>query len=518
MYTAAILLLFLTHEFPEPSSAEESASSSSWTAAELETAGDDYMPQSLDAALTSLSSSGDMGIARRALPHEDVIPRAGEYKDITLRDIVSRRNFRPSGNQSMVSGDRTFFLIEEEKLWTKAWSYCRNHYTNLASVRNAEEASAVSQLASGPGWIGLYTDGISGWAWTNGDPFGFSKWGLWHPYHLNSSLPLCVAVFDAEWHETDCDFPFPFICYQDLKPSSRPPAIPSGNLGSSAKTEMPYGLRNYSDLLTDLNIDLLQDSNQQTFASLDLDLLLLVDEETQISMLTARNPTGDFPPPRLPTESIPETNSKDYIFVKSEKTWNDAQNYCRAEHTDLASIASLEENAQVAKVLQSDSPAWIGLFNRHQSERSWAWSNGNEFSFSYWDQFYPMDFTAMSVCVIVVSGQWKDTPCDFKFPFVCYAGKGVRYPIPPLHPSAGPELGRWIQGWVSPSEGEEPLGQILGQHGGSHVSTTSWVRPNLFNIRATHDELQAFESYKIQPNITHILIQKYVYIIIFIHV
>ncbi|XP_069775521.1 aggrecan core protein-like isoform X10 [Narcine bancroftii] len=322
MYTAAILLLFLTHEFPEPSSAEESASSSSWTAAELETAGDDYMPQSLDAALTSLSSSGD----------------------------------------------------------------------------------------------------------------------------------------------------------------------------------------------------LLQDSNQQTFASLDLDLLLLVDEETQISMLTARNPTGDFPPPRLPTESIPETNSKDYIFVKSEKTWNDAQNYCRAEHTDLASIASLEENAQVAKVLQSDSPAWIGLFNRHQSERSWAWSNGNEFSFSYWDQFYPMDFTAMSVCVIVVSGQWKDTPCDFKFPFVCYAGKGVRYPIPPLHPSAGPELGRWIQGWVSPSEGEEPLGQILGQHGGSHVSTTSWVRPNLFNIRATHDELQAFESYKIQPNITHILIQKYVYIIIFIHV
>ncbi|XP_069775517.1 uncharacterized protein [Narcine bancroftii] len=362
MYTAAILLLFLTHEFPEPSSAEESASSSSWTAAELETAGDDYMPQSLDAALTSLSSSGD------------------------------------------------------------------------------------------------------------------------------------------------------------LKPSSRPPAIPSGNLGSSAKTEMPYGLRNYSDLLTDLNIDLLQDSNQQTFASLDLDLLLLVDEETQISMLTARNPTGDFPPPRLPTESIPETNSKDYIFVKSEKTWNDAQNYCRAEHTDLASIASLEENAQVAKVLQSDSPAWIGLFNRHQSERSWAWSNGNEFSFSYWDQFYPMDFTAMSVCVIVVSGQWKDTPCDFKFPFVCYAGKGVRYPIPPLHPSAGPELGRWIQGWVSPSEGEEPLGQILGQHGGSHVSTTSWVRPNLFNIRATHDELQAFESYKIQPNITHILIQKYVYIIIFIHV
>ncbi|XP_032872176.1 lithostathine-1-alpha-like isoform X2 [Amblyraja radiata] len=131
-------------------------------------------------------------------------------------------------------------------------------------------------------------------------------------------------------------------------------------------------------------------------------------------MLSARNP---FAGP-MPAASY----TKDNVFIRAEKTWIEAQNFCRVEHSDLVSIQSLEENALVAQVLQSDMPAWIGLFNRHQSEYSWMWANGDEFIYSNWDNFYPMDYATMSVCVIMLNGRWKDVPCDFKFSFVCYRG------------------------------------------------------------------------------------------------
>ncbi|XP_051899494.1 macrophage mannose receptor 1-like [Pristis pectinata] len=394
-------------------------------------------------------------------------------------------------NQTITSRDRTYFLIEEEKTWNKAWSYCRNHYTNLASVRSAEEASLISVLVHGPQWIGLYTDGMSGWMWTNGDHFSYSKWGLWHPFNFNNSLPMCVAVFDGEWHEADCDFPFAFICYRD---SASRRLYHKVNMERTWPDARDYCRAHYTDLLSIRNeqennstralfselkqgwcglyndrqradswewadsspvtyvhwkpgqphrysllspvcvyveegqwidapcrfllpficyTDLLQGPKQQVFAPFDFELLSSVDEQSQISMLSARNPFAG---------SIPVSDTKDYIFVKHEKMWIEAQNHCRAEYSDLVSIQSLEENALVAQVLQSDSPAWIGLFNRHQSEYSWMWANGDEFNFSNWDHFYPMDFTTMSVCVIMLNGRWKDVPCDFKFPFVCYVG------------------------------------------------------------------------------------------------
>eukprot|EP00061_Rhincodon_typus_P008768 g31675.t1 len=110
--------------------------------------------------------------------------------------------------------DRIYFLIEDEKTWTKAWNHCRSQYTNLVSVRNAEDARIIASLPHEPQWIGLYNDGLSGWMWANGDKVSYTKWALWHPYTFNATLPMCGAILDGEWHEADCDFPFAFICYK----------------------------------------------------------------------------------------------------------------------------------------------------------------------------------------------------------------------------------------------------------------------------------------------------------------
>ncbi|GCB74682.1 hypothetical protein scyTo_0003773 [Scyliorhinus torazame] len=116
-------------------------------------------------------------------------------------------------------------------------------------------------------------------------------------------------------------------------------------------------------------------------------------------------------------------SSRKYFLITKEETWSGAQGQCRTQNTDLLTVQSNEENIMASKLLKLDEPAWIGLFNEHQSEYTWMWTNGEALSFFNWATYYPMDFATMSVCVIIVNGRWKDVPCDFKFSFICYTGK-----------------------------------------------------------------------------------------------
>ncbi|XP_078075239.1 secretory phospholipase A2 receptor-like [Mustelus asterias] len=117
----------------------------------------------------------------------------------------------------------------------------------------------------------------------------------------------------------------------------------------------------------------------------------------------------------------PKSSGREYFFIKDEMTWGEARDQCRNQYMELLSVSNKEENNIAAKLLSLDEPAWIGLFNEHYAEYSWMWTNGELASFFNWDTFYPMDFTTMSVCVIMVNEFWKDVPCDLNFSFICYS-------------------------------------------------------------------------------------------------
>ncbi|MGH0171838.1 UNVERIFIED_CONTAM: hypothetical protein FKN15_061986 [Acipenser sinensis] len=68
-----------------------------------------------------------------------------------------------------------YTLIEELKNWTEAQQYCREHHTDLVSIKNASENEDLVKKAQGkPFWIGLFNEP---WKWSHqGDNYTFHYW------------------------------------------------------------------------------------------------------------------------------------------------------------------------------------------------------------------------------------------------------------------------------------------------------------------------------------------------------
>ncbi|XP_059382944.1 macrophage mannose receptor 1-like [Carassius carassius] len=120
-------------------------------------------------------------------------------------------------------------------------------------------------------------------------------------------------------------------------------------------------------------------------------------------------------------------SSKGFVPVQEQKNWTDAQNYCRQNHTDLASVRNETENNQIQNIinqnLTSDHQAWIGL------HRSWNWSDNSNFIFNLWSSGEPNSRDGRnSICVstgISGEGRWTDERCSDQHLFVCYDDKLV---------------------------------------------------------------------------------------------
>lgn len=72
------------------------------------------------------------------------------------------------------------------------------------------------------------------------------------------------------------------------------------------------------------------------------------------------------------------------IVVRERKTWEEALEYCREHHHDLASVMSNTEMMLINKELgknQSTDSVWIGL---HFFSGEWLWVDGETLSYKHW--------------------------------------------------------------------------------------------------------------------------------------
>nr|XP_015194916.1 PREDICTED: uncharacterized protein LOC102699260 [Lepisosteus oculatus] len=113
----------------------------------------------------------------------------------------------------------SYFLIETNKNFTAAQRSCREHHTDLASVRNRSENEEIRLTARGNYvWIGLF---MEPWKWSSPSNPAFRNWADGVPDNAAGNedcASLLMAGSSAGyWNGTGCDQRLPFFCFSEKK-------------------------------------------------------------------------------------------------------------------------------------------------------------------------------------------------------------------------------------------------------------------------------------------------------------
>lgn len=128
--------------------------------------------------------------------------------------IKSNFNFAFLAKSSASSHVHHF--VNESKTWLDAQSYCRENYTDLATIDNMEEINTLLKTVNGSyadfAWIGGYDD-LDSWRWSlDEDSERGSGWNR-EPDNYNGK-ELCVFIrSDGKWSDGDCNNHLTFVCY-----------------------------------------------------------------------------------------------------------------------------------------------------------------------------------------------------------------------------------------------------------------------------------------------------------------
>ncbi|KAK5885620.1 hypothetical protein CesoFtcFv8_019315 [Champsocephalus esox] len=107
----------------------------------------------------------------------------------------------------------SFKYYNELKTWREAQAFCREHHSDLATIRAGEEVEASFHHFA---WIGLYKEtSDSTWKWSETDEIAnFTNWAVGEPSRKDEK---CVVMFKhtQKWNDVRCDDKFRFWCYDE---------------------------------------------------------------------------------------------------------------------------------------------------------------------------------------------------------------------------------------------------------------------------------------------------------------
>ncbi|XP_023201728.1 C-type mannose receptor 2-like [Xiphophorus maculatus] len=116
-----------------------------------------------------------------------------------------------------------------------------------------------------------------------------------------------------------------------------------------------------------------------------------------------------------------------FHYINENKTWTEAQQYCRENHTDLATVTNMKDMKRLINISAGyQREAWIGLNSKPEFNRTWFWSlSGAEFNESEtnWKEGEPTDrgIKGSENCGIVYQDlRWGDQGCHWNESFLCY--------------------------------------------------------------------------------------------------
>ncbi|XP_049438151.1 macrophage mannose receptor 1-like [Epinephelus fuscoguttatus] len=122
--------------------------------------------------------------------------------------------------------ERQYHVVYDLKNWTEAQSYCREKYTDLATVDNMEDVMTLINMTDTSKltdtyeetWIGLYRDTYS-WRWSLSDTTfykhgetEFRRWRAGEPSNINSAAHCTAMDEDGLWNSLLCSNSLKVVC------------------------------------------------------------------------------------------------------------------------------------------------------------------------------------------------------------------------------------------------------------------------------------------------------------------
>ncbi|XP_026018519.1 macrophage mannose receptor 1-like [Astatotilapia calliptera] len=115
----------------------------------------------------------------------------------------------------------------------------------------------------------------------------------------------------------------------------------------------------------------------------------------------------------------------EYHFIAENKSWSEAQTYCREKYTDLAKVFDMTDMSRLRNSTQNQGEAWIGLNNNTGGNRTWHWSlPGVEYiqNDSSWNQNGRQETEPGPGNCGRKRDKLVDVSCDSTMWFICYDG------------------------------------------------------------------------------------------------
>uniref|UniRef100_A0A8C1J101 C-type lectin domain-containing protein n=1 Tax=Cyprinus carpio TaxID=7962 RepID=A0A8C1J101_CYPCA len=112
---------------------------------------------------------------------------------------------------------RPYHYINVRMSWPEAQSYCRERFTDLATVDSMDEVNRLVNIVdagySGSVWIGLKRGTQKRWGWSNGENTT-SQYYNWASGQPNGDGD-CVVIYYGVWHDMSCSYKQYFVCYEN---------------------------------------------------------------------------------------------------------------------------------------------------------------------------------------------------------------------------------------------------------------------------------------------------------------
>ncbi|XP_060755393.1 macrophage mannose receptor 1-like [Neoarius graeffei] len=312
-----------------------------------------------------------------------------------------------------------YHFVNENKTWSEAQTYCREKYTDLASINNMEEMMKLNHTLKKEtpkqAWIGLQRNGTGKWQWSLADQTfyrdgdTYRNWRSGQPDNSEEN-EFCVHMIkgNGKWNDFCCDKLLPFVCYEEKNINTdRYILIDKKKTWRDAQT---YCRENHTDLVSVRNQTeneeiwgkIQSSGNEPAWIGLFYDSWKWSDQSnSSFRYWRSNKPSGGLNCAAVSvsephdwsdvncTEKLPfichEKFPENLILVKQNLTWKKALRYCRNHHHDLVSVHTEETQHWVKEVAQNASTehVWLGL--RHTCALGfWYWVTGEMMCYQDW--------------------------------------------------------------------------------------------------------------------------------------